>query len=213
MTESRQSTQAKQLTHTEVVQAGLDTLDAVGLDSWTMRRVADRLGVQLNTVYWHAKNKSALLDLMADELLAGCADGRLPRPWRKRVITLAARYRAALLSRRDGGRLSIARFHALPNTIRLSEALHKAFVDGGLPPAVVSHAAWSVSYLTLASVIEEQGEPADWAGEWERSSPTLRQNNDLAEALRYSVSADYRVRFEFSIDLLLAGLDTTRGES
>ncbi len=205
-------TESKQLTQAQVVRAGLDTLDAVGLDKWTMRLVADRLGVQLNTVYWHAKSKPILLDLMADELLAGITVGRLPTDWRKRVKTLAKRYRGALVSRRDGGRLSIARFHARNNTVLLSEALHKAFADAGFPPDVVSHAAWTVSYQTLASAMEEQGEPSGWEGEWDQSSTAIHRDDVVGEALRYSVAGNHRDRFDFSVELLLAGLETLRDE-
>ena len=199
--------ESKQLTRSDVVLAGLDTLDAYGLDKMTMRLVADRLGVRLNTVYWHAKSKAVLLDLMADELLAGITEVRLPREWRKRVKMLARRYRNSLLSRRDGGRLSIARFEARTNTVLLSEALHGAFVAGGFDPATVSHASWTVSYITLASAVEQQGEPSGWEGGWSQSSAALHGADLIGQSLQYSISGNHRDRFEFGIDCLLAGLD------
>jgi TetR/AcrR family transcriptional regulator, tetracycline repressor protein len=196
----------KNLTREDVVSAGLDTLDEVGLDKFTMRLVANRLGVQLNTIYWHATSKPVLLDLMADEQLAGVTAGRFPREWRSRVTTLANRYRGALLGRRDGGRLAVARFQAGPNTVLLSEALHSAFAAGGFAPATVSHASWSVSYLALASVIEEQGEPSAWEASWDESSTSLRRDDVVGQAMRHSVTGNHRDRFDFGVDALLTGL-------
>ena len=69
------------LNREHVVRAGLEVLDEIGLDALTMRKVANHLGVQLNTVYWHAASKPALLAAMADLMLDGCADEPLPRHW------------------------------------------------------------------------------------------------------------------------------------
>ena len=74
------------LDRTAVVTAALELLDESGLDKLTMRKVAERLGVQLNTVYWHASSKPRLLELMADAMLAGCADTPLPGPWDERAL-------------------------------------------------------------------------------------------------------------------------------
>src|SRR4051812_8864236 len=53
-----------------VVREALALLDEVGLEGLTMRRLAARLGVQNPALYWHFKNKQALLNLMAATLLA-----------------------------------------------------------------------------------------------------------------------------------------------
>lgn len=95
---------------------------------------------------------------------------------------------------------------ALPNTVLLSERLHEAFLDSGLPPDVAAHAAWQLSFLTLASAIEEQGDPADWKDEFLRSSPAIAAGGRLAEALRSSANIDHHERFEFGLDVLLAGI-------
>ncbi len=66
----------KNLTGADVVRAALVVLNDVGLDGLTMRLVAKQLGVQLNTVYWHAKNKPELLEMIADACWAIVAASR-----------------------------------------------------------------------------------------------------------------------------------------
>lgn len=49
-----------------VVRAALTLLNEVGLDGLTTRRLAERLGVQQPALYWHFKNKQALIGALAE---------------------------------------------------------------------------------------------------------------------------------------------------
>ncbi|MGP1667261.1 MAG: TetR family transcriptional regulator, partial [Rhodanobacter sp.] len=51
----------------------MDLLDQAGLDNLTMRRLADALQVKAASLYWHFANKQALMDAMADALMAQVA--------------------------------------------------------------------------------------------------------------------------------------------
>lgn len=206
MSTERRISRPKQISVEDVVTAALDVLDEVGLEKLTMRRVALRLDVQLNTVYWHVKSKPELMNLMADELLAECVRQPPEGAWHDRVKEVAGEYRHALLSRRDGGRLSIARFSASPHLLRLSAALHQAFLDGGLSPASSSRASWHLSYLALASAIEEQEDERDWGESFVSASPDVARGGPLADALMHSLADDHQDRFEFAIDVLLRGV-------
>ena len=44
-----------------VIRAALDLLNEVGVDGLTTRKLAERLGVQQPALYWHFRNKRALL--------------------------------------------------------------------------------------------------------------------------------------------------------
>jgi TetR/AcrR family tetracycline transcriptional repressor len=73
------------------------------------------LGVQNGATYWHLRSKQALLEAMADTLLAGLTAGLdTESPWTGRITELARRLRRALLSRRDGARLFSAAFFPCP---------------------------------------------------------------------------------------------------
>ncbi|MFD6448406.1 TetR/AcrR family transcriptional regulator [Promicromonospora sp. NPDC060204] len=54
----------------QIVAAGVAAADDGGLDSLSMRRVADRLGVGAMSLYRHVRDKAELLDLMVDRVLA-----------------------------------------------------------------------------------------------------------------------------------------------
>ena len=53
-----------------LVRAALALLDAAGFDALTMRRLAERLGVQAASLYNHVRDKHELLALLADAICA-----------------------------------------------------------------------------------------------------------------------------------------------
>lgn len=53
-----------------IVVAAVDVADSDGLESLSMRKVADRLGVGAMSLYRHVRDKAELLDLMIDRVLA-----------------------------------------------------------------------------------------------------------------------------------------------
>jgi AcrR family transcriptional regulator len=65
------ATRRAQLDRAQVVRAALALVDEVGLDGLTMRRLAERLGIQAASLYKHVKDKDELLVLLADEISAG----------------------------------------------------------------------------------------------------------------------------------------------
>ncbi|WP_460303268.1 TetR family transcriptional regulator [Actinocorallia aurea] len=79
----------------------MEVLEDRGLDGLSTRAVADRLGVRMNTVLWHVKTKTRLLELMADAVTGEAPLDALPDAPRERVRELVGRFRAALL---DTGR-------------------------------------------------------------------------------------------------------------
>jgi TetR/AcrR family transcriptional regulator, tetracycline repressor protein len=90
-----------------VVQTAIRLLDEVGLDGLTMRRLAQELGVQAPTLYWHFENKQELLDHMlvamaGDEL----REPRAGQSWDEWLIERARIRRTWLLAHRDAARLA-----------------------------------------------------------------------------------------------------------
>ena len=56
------------LTKESVIQAALLLADEVGAASLTMRKLADKLGVEAMSLYYHVANKDAILDGLLDSI-------------------------------------------------------------------------------------------------------------------------------------------------
>ena len=91
-----------------VIRAALDLLNEVGVDGLTTRKLAERLGVQQPALYWHFRNKRALLDALAEAMLAENHTPSVPRAyddWRSFLIGIARRFTQALPAYRAGARI------------------------------------------------------------------------------------------------------------
>ncbi|EPL8096522.1 TPA: tetracycline resistance transcriptional repressor TetR(D), partial [Klebsiella pneumoniae] len=53
------------LNRESVIDAALELLNETGIDGLTTRKLAQKLGIEQPTLYWHVKNKRALLDALA----------------------------------------------------------------------------------------------------------------------------------------------------
>lgn len=187
----------------EIVRAALELLDESGLEAVSLRAVAGRLGVRLNTVSWHVKTKSRLLELMAEAIVAEIPLGDLPSAWDERVRVLLGRYRLALLAHRDGGRVVAGTYGADPAVLAYAEALVGALFEGGLDERAAGWTSWTLIYFTLGLVQEEQAVPRAVAGQLEDALDPHR-HAALARILPYLTDGEFAERFAFGVDLVLA---------
>lgn len=181
----------------------MEVLDETGLDGLSLRRVAARLGVRVNSVVWHVSDKTSLLQAMADAQLHGCAAAPLPEEPYERIRTLVGRFRNALLDRRDGGRLSVEGYHPTgPNHLALAEALTAALLATGRTPREGAWTAWTLMYFTVGLIQEQQSSPTRTPG-FHAENIDAPSFPALARTLRHLGENDFDQRFEHSLNLVL----------
>lgn len=195
-----------------VVRAALGALDEGGLEAVSMRSIADRLDVRMNTVLWHTKSKARLHELMADAILAEMDSGELPDAWDDRVREVAHRARRAMLAHRDGARLVTGTYAAEPATLRFADQLVQALLDGGVPEREAAWACWTFVYFLLGLVQEEQAFH-EQAGRLDPELPVAAYPA-LTRVVEHLTAdaAGYEERFDFGLSLLLDSLRARAGE-
>ena len=144
----------------KILEAALALVNEVGLDQFTTRKLAERLGIQQPALYWHFRNKSALLDELNDLILARFHKHRFPTPgerWDEFTAEHARSFRRALLSVRNGARINAG---TRPSTRQFAEAERQLelYVAAGLTPAQALTVAIGVARYVVGFVIEEQDE-------------------------------------------------------
>jgi TetR/AcrR family transcriptional regulator, tetracycline repressor protein len=148
------------LAREQIVDAAFTLLNAGGIDNVTTRKLAERLGVQQPALYWHFRNKSALLDDLNELMLARYHEHRLPAPgeaWDDFTIANARSFRRALLAVRDGARLNAG---TRPSTRQFADAERhlELYVGAGFTPQQAFGITISLTRYVLGFVLEEQGE-------------------------------------------------------
>jgi TetR/AcrR family transcriptional regulator, tetracycline repressor protein len=148
------------LTKTTIVQAAFDLLDEAGMDGLTVRALASRLGVQAPALYWHVRNKQALLDEMATQVWRHIGEvmAALPGdlPWREVMATYATTVRTELLGHRDGAKAFSGTTLTDPAVIRRQEVTFGNLVRQGFTLHDATRGLVLLHYFTIGFCVEEQ---------------------------------------------------------
>ncbi|MFC8085722.1 TetR/AcrR family transcriptional regulator [Streptomyces sp. NPDC057340] len=201
-----------------VADTALKLLNEVGLDGLTLRTIARELDVKAPALYWHFKDKQALLDEMATEMYRRMVAGTPLDPadtWRERLLKANRGLRASLLSYRDGARVfSGSRFTGAVHAEQMEETLG-LLTATGLTLAQAVRAATTTYLFTLGFVTEEQGvEPVP--GERREGFDVderarLLAAYPLTAAAGAEIFTDYDRHFEESLALVIAGVAASYG--
>ncbi|MEU1516662.1 TetR/AcrR family transcriptional regulator C-terminal domain-containing protein [Streptomyces sp. NPDC005811] len=203
-----------------VADTALALLNETGLDGLTLRAIAKELDVKAPALYWHFKDKQALLDEMATEMYRRMAAGIVLDPadsWQERLRKVNRGLRDALLAYRDGARVfSGSRFTGTDHAQGMEENLRLFTAAGfGLGQAV---RATSTAYAyTIGFVIEEQGvQPLP--GERREGYDVEERARLLAEfplsaRAGAEIFADYGTHFADGLEIVIAGIAARYGVS
>ena len=190
-----------------ILEAALTLLDEVGMDKLSTRLLAERLGVQQPALYWHFKNKRALLDAMSGEILRRAHERRLPLPgesWETFLRENARSFRRALLARRDGARLH-AGSEPDPGDLEMVEAQLAAVVSRGMPATQAMALMIALGRYTVGCVLEEQAAPPDAAVRQQTLDAAAASRPLLAAAFASYREAGPDAMFDIGVDLMLEG--------
>jgi TetR/AcrR family tetracycline transcriptional repressor len=146
-------------TQDDVLAAAFANLEQEGLEKLSLRGVARTLGAHLNSVSWYVKTKQSLIEMMADTIVGTVRVDDLPADPVERARTVVGRYRAAMLSHRDGGRLVAGTFTGTGKTLRVADAVVGALLDAGYPERDAARLCWALVYFTLGLTQEQQASP------------------------------------------------------
>jgi len=182
----------------DVVRTALAILDEQGAAAVSMRAIAERLGVRMNTVLWHTKSRARLGELMADAIIGGVSLDGLPGDWRERAAEIIRRYRRALLAHRDGAAVVTGTYAAEPATLDVAEALVGALLDGGWAEREAAWTCWSLVYFTLGLTQEEQAAPDHLTRELE-----VGERPALQRVLPHLGGESFDDRFEYGVGRLI----------
>ncbi|MGW6460790.1 TetR/AcrR family transcriptional regulator C-terminal domain-containing protein [Streptomyces sp. NPDC055078] len=153
--ESRATRAEPPLTRARIVEVAVALLDEEGIDGLTMRRLAERIGSGVTTLYWHVDTKDDVVDLALDAILADTpvpAGAAEPGKWRAEIVTMLLDWRTAML-RHPWSAALLQRPTLGPNLLARMEFLQAALVRAGFTGRRLATATWTLyNYLLGATV-------------------------------------------------------------
>ncbi len=152
----RRAGQRAGVTRDDVLAAAGRLVEREGLSRLTMRRLAAELGVAPNALYTYFPDKTALLDALADAVLAEVRvpNARRERSWRADLTALLHASRRALLRHPELLPLIVSRPGG-PNALRLGEAALRLLATGGVHGRRAAEALRALLAYTMGFVAVE----------------------------------------------------------
>lgn len=200
------------ITRDDIIDAALAILDADGVVGLNMRTLAARLDTGPSTLYWHVTNKDQLFDLIFDRII-----GEFPRPepdpqrWTDQLREIAHGIRRPFMQYRDLSVIAAGRFPIGPNALRFLESLTAVAHAGGLSDRAAAHLTFVLPTYAQSAATEEHdndeqdGPSPDDVRSYIESLPS-HQFENLIRIAPYIAEGDLEDRFDFGLDLLIAGL-------
>jgi AcrR family transcriptional regulator len=207
------------LSRDRVLRAATGLADAGGIESLTMRRLGEELGVEAMSLYRHVANKVDLLDGMIDGVFAeiDLPSGRTD--WRTAMRQRAISVRAVMSRHPWATGLMESRTTPGPATLRHHDAVIGTLRGAGFSIALAAHAFSALDSYIYGFALQEASLPFDTAEETTelaqailaRMSPDAYPHlTEMATEHVLQPGYDYGDEFEFGLDLILDGLQQAR---
>jgi AcrR family transcriptional regulator len=209
------------LSRERVLQAALALAARDGIESLTMRKLADELGVGAMSLYYHVPNKEQLLDGMVDIVFSEIDPPSTDVDWKTAMRSRALSTRNALRRHPWAIGLMEGRTSHGPANLGLHDAVLGCLRAAGFSLEMTVHAYSVQDAYIYGFALQEQdmsSETADdFAAEAQRQmreyEAMLADFPHLVEVVGGYVAKagyDYDAEFLFGLDLILDGLDKLR---
>jgi AcrR family transcriptional regulator len=198
------------LSREKIIQAALSLIDTDGLYALSTRRLAAELGVSGPSLYNHFATKDALLEAVADSVIAGIDLSRLGvAPWPEALLHWARSYHATLSAHPNLVPVAALGPGRRPAALRMADSVYGALVQAGWPPREATSIGALMRYFVTGSALGSFAagfidDPLLYAADY----PHLTDAHRLADRHR----AVDEAAFETGLEALLVGLEVRFAE-
>lgn len=176
-----------------------------GVETFTMRALAEQLGVAVTSIYWHVGGRDKLFDRLVDRLLSHMAhlpvDGDTPVD---RIASLARAQRRTLIEQQHLLGIAHDRDRTPQLFLPIQQTLAAQLAELGVVGSDAALALRAIQVHVISSAVmqfsavrggkHDEEDPSLWSDDW--------PDRALVDALRSPT--DYDAVFEYGLDALLA---------
>ena len=216
MTKQKASARNKSggLTRTRVLKAAIKMADAGGIESLSMRKLAQSLGVQAMSLYNHVSSKEDVLDGMVDIVAAKIDLPTIGASWKEAMRQRAISHHQMLLEHPWATMLLVSRINVGPVMLRYVDTTIGCLLAAGFSHEMADR-AWNAMdshiYGFTLQALNFPFEPSDYAKAAEEYLPQIPDDEyPYLNALSQQVingAHDGVQDFCFGLDLILDSLE------
>jgi AcrR family transcriptional regulator len=206
------------LSRERVLKAAMKVADKDGLESLSMRRLGQELGVEAMSLYNHVRDKDDLLDGMVDLVFTEIELPPQGVEWRTAMRRRAMAAREVLLGHPWAIGLMESRLNAGSATLLHHDAVLRCLRESGFSVAMAGHAyalldayVYGFTLTELALPFSDQKPTAEVTAGFLQAFQPGQYPYLVEMAVEQAMKPGYSYgnEFEFGLDLILDGLATT----
>ena len=203
------------LNRERVLRAAIGLADEGGLDSLSMRKLGQELGVEAMSLYNHVDSKDDILDGIVDLVAGEFEVPTIGLEWKAAIRHSAISAHEVLLRHPWACSLSMSRPRVGPAKLRFVDAMVGSLREAGFTTQLAHNAMHAIEGHISGFTLQEQSFPSDIEAMGPQVTAILLRRQILDEYPHISEvvlgsTHDDQVEFEFVLDLLLDGLERAR---
>lgn len=209
------------LTKDRVLGAAVKLADETGIDSLSMRKLAEALDVVPMALYKHFANKDQLLDGMIDMVITEIDPPLAGAGWKAAIRARILSARKALKRHPWASRVLETRSSASPVVLDYTNSMIGIFLEGGFSVDLTHHVMHAMGSRLMGFSQELFDDSASMDPEMRDAVVRQMQGRYpyIAEVVKtvyhdagsvVGAGCDDQFEFEFALDLLLDGLESLR---
>ena len=208
------------LSRERVLDAAIKLADQGGLESLSMRKLGQELGVEAMAVYYHFANKDEVIDGIVDIVFSQIDLPASGADWKSAMRQRAVSLRDVLLRHRWAIGLMESRRKPGPANLRHHDVVIGSLRSAGLDMPTIAHAyslvdsyIYGFALFTMNLPFDPSEEVAELGQGVLRAFPVNAYPNLVAYISAMRPGYNYGDEFEYGLDLILDGLQRAAGSS
>ena len=200
------------LSRERVLRAAVALADQSGIESLTMRRLGQELGVEAMSLYNHVANKDDILDGIVDLVLSDIDVPPSGTDWKPAMRHRAISAHEVLLAHPWAAMLVMSRYNIGPGMTRYLDATLGRLREGGFSIEGALDAWNTLDSHLYGFTLQELNLPFDVSETQQVSASVLPQIPadefpHVAEVITHVMQSGRAENFQFGLDLVLDGLE------
>lgn len=211
----------QRLSRAAVLLAGVALADQVNTEGFTMRTLAERLGVAPMALYKHVQNRDDLLDGMIDLVWSEVVLPEASLGWKAAMRDRASSLRAALTRHRWAVGLMEAHGRPGPENLRQHNAMMGCLRENGFSFRTTVHVTSLLDAYVYGFALQQRSLSFETPEESAEAAAATRRAQPAEAAALYpylievvvelaKAGYDYDAEFTTGLDVLLDGVETLR---
>ena len=197
-----------------IVAAAVELIEEGGLDAFSTRKLAERLGCEAMSIYHHFPSKAHLMDALVDRFISTIAFPPTDLAWQQRIRGLAGAWRSTAMKQPEFFRYFVIHRLNTEEALRFLDAMLAIFFDIGLDTEQAARFFRLTGYYVTGGLLDETSGYAKGpsAAEPPPSEVVGRDFPRIAAAGPFFQKGSYEKTFDIGLELLIEGFEIALGQ-